>query len=460
MKGKPYILLSLIFSIHHLCSHAQLKPVYHFQIDDSLQKKEYYIQASEQQRKLISSLGKEYREDYKYIYEGRFELVTELFNGTKTVTDQKVHQYLQQVLKDITDANPELKALTIRLFFSRDSWPNAYSIGEGTLLVNAGLFVYLENEAQLVYIICHELAHLYLDHSNKKIKKNVETLNSEAFKKEIKRISKQEYNAGRQLDSLIKNISYGFLRHSRENETEADQYALRFIKNTNYDSKAIISCLQLLDKVDDSSFYKPLVLEQVFNFNEYPFKKRWVQKESVLFGQMVNDDSPLSAKEKDSLKTHPDCDKRIDLLRESVQSTTAGKFFITDESYFNQLKKDFLVEITEQLFKSNALSRNLYLSLQMLQQQENLQFAIFSVARCLNMLYEAQKNHWLGKATVKENREYTNDYNLLLRMIDRLKLDEIADLSYSFCRYYQVLMEGYEGFDNEFKKARKLITQK
>lgn len=459
MNRRQHTLLSFIFSIHQLCSYAQLKPVYHFQVDDSLQKKEYYAQGSEQQKKLIGSLSKEYREDFKYIYEGRFELVSELFKGTKTVTDRKAHQYLQQVLKDITDVNPELKALTIRLLFSRDSWPNAYSIGEGTLVVNAGLFVYLENEAQLVYIICHELAHLCLDHSNKRIKQNVETLNSEVFKKEIKRISKQEYNAGRQLDSLVKNISYGFLRHNRESEEEADRYAFRFMKKTNYDCKAIISCLQLLDKADDSSFYKPLALEQVFNFNEYPFKKRWVQKESVLFGQMVNDDSPLSAKEKDSLKTHPDCDKRIDLLRDSVQGIKPGKLFITDESYFNQLKKDFLVEITEQLFKKTALSRNLYLSLQMLQQKENLQFAVLSVARCLNKLYEAQKNHWLGTVTTKESRDYPQDFNLLLRMIDRLKLDEIADLNFNFCRYYQVLMEGYRGFDEEFKKARELVSQ-
>jgi hypothetical protein len=147
------------------------------------------------------------------------------------------------------------------------------------------------------------------------------------------------------------------------------------------------------------------------------------------------------------------------LLKDSVQTTPAGKLFLTDEAYFRQLKKDFLVEIVEQLFKNKILSSNLYYSLQMLQEKENLQFAVYSVARCLNTLYEAQKDHWLGKVTVKENRQYKEDLNLLLRMIDRLKLDEIAELSYNFCRYYQVLMEGYEGFEEEFKKARKLALQ-
>lgn len=449
----------MLLSATCLAGYGQLKPVYNFQNDDSLLKKEYYSQASEQQKKLISSLGKEYKDDYKHVYEGRFEIVSDLLKSDKTVTDPKVHQYLQSVLKNITQSNPELKTLPIRLVFSRDSWPNAYSIGEGTLVINAGLFVYLENEAQLVFAICHELAHLYLDHSNKRIKQNVETVNSEAFKKEVKRISKQEYNVGRQLDSLVRNISYDFRRHGRESEAEADRFAFQFMKKTNYDCNAIISCLQLLDRVDDTAFYKPLMLEQVFNFNEYPFKKKWIQKESVLFGQMTNNDSPLSAAEQDSLKTHPDCSKRIILLRDSIENIPAGKLFITDEAYFRQLKKDFLVEITEQLYKIKALSGNLYNSLRMLQEKENLQFAVYSVARCLNILYEAQKDHWLGKVTVKENRRYEEDLNLLLRMVDRLKLDEIAELNYHFCRYYQVLMEGYEGFEEEFKKARKLASQ-
>src|SRR4030095_10560202 len=227
----------ILFFHLFICSAVfpQLRPVYNFQKDDTILKKAYYEQALQNKNKLISLLGSEYKKDYQEIYEARFSEVSKLLQSTRAVTDREVHNYLQSILKKITDANPELNAKEIRLLFSRDWWPNAFSMGEGTLVVNAGLMVFLDNEAELVFVICHELAHFYLDHSYKAIKKNVETYNSVAFQNELKRLSKQEYGAGQQLDELIKKLEFGNRRHSRENETEADRYAFMFMKNTGFD---------------------------------------------------------------------------------------------------------------------------------------------------------------------------------------------------------------------------------
>src|SRR6202008_3572195 len=100
-------------------------------------------------------------------------------------------------------------------------------------------------------------------------------------------------------------------RHSRENETEADGQGLVFLKRSGFDCSGMLSCLALLDKIDDSTIYPPLDLKKVFEFSEFSFRNRWIEKESVIFGSMSKDDSPLTKEEKDSLKTHPDCQKRI-----------------------------------------------------------------------------------------------------------------------------------------------------
>src|SRR5688572_10825681 len=323
----------------------QLRPVHNFQQDDSVLKKAYYEQALQNKNKLINSLGVEYKKDYKEIYEARFAEVEKFLGSTRAVTDKKVNGYLQSLLEKIRDANPELKGKEIRLLFSRDWWPNAFSMGEGTLAVNAGLMVFLDNEAELIFVICHELAHFYLDHSNKAIKKNVENYNSEAFQSELKRLSKQEYGAGKQIDELIKKLSFAGRRHSRENETEADRYAFRFMKNTGYDCKAIRTCLELLDNVDDSLLNTAVDPQLTFNFTNYPFKKKWIQKESAIFSEMSIDDSPLTKKEKDSLRTHPDCTDRILRLEDSILEVQPGKKFIVNESLFQELKRDFFVEM-------------------------------------------------------------------------------------------------------------------
>jgi hypothetical protein len=453
------ITFTLFFSF--LCSavFSQRQPVYNFQKDDTVLRHTYYEQALQNKKLLISSLGPTYKKDYQEIYESRFATVAGLLQSTRPVTEPESNNYLQSVLKKIIDVNPELKGKEIRLVFSRDWWPNAYSVGEGTLVVNAGLMIYLNSEAELAFVLCHELAHYYLDHSNKAIKKHVETVNSEAFKKEIKRLEKEQYRVNQQLEALLKPILMKNRSHGRENEAEADRYAFIFMKKTGYDCNAISSCLAMLGHVDDTSSFKPLDVQQAFNFTEYPFKKRWIQKESVLFSELKDDDSPLSKSEKDSLKTHPDCDKRIQLLKDSIAQLQGGQSFLVDERIFNQLKKDFYVEIAEQEYRNNNLSRSLYYSLLMLQREEYTSFALYSIARTLNNMYEGQKDHRLGAMTEGETRGYKQDYNLLLRMISRLKLDEIAALSYQFCKQYKEQMSGYTGFEEEYNKAKSRIQQ-
>jgi hypothetical protein len=330
-------------------------------------------------------------------------------------------------------------------------------MGEGTIAVNAGLLVFLDNEAELVFILCHELSHYYLDHSGKAIKKYVETVNSDDLQKELKRLSKEEFRVNEQLGKLTQTLIFDSRKHSRSNEAGADLQAFRFMKNTGYDCNAIISTLQLLDKVDDSYLFKPLNIEQAFSFSEYPFKKKWIQKESAIFSQLGEDESPVSKSEKDSLKTHLDCSKRISLLQDSIKATgNSGRLFQVNELLFKQLRKNFIAEITEQCYNGNNLSRNLYYSLQLLQAGENIPMAVHSVSRCLNELYEKQQQHKLGLAIDNENKRFPADYNQLLRLLAKVRLDEIASINYYFCRQYSETMKNYKGFADEMNKAIRL----
>ena len=95
----------------------------------------------------------------------------------------------------------------------------------------------------------------------------------------------------------------------------------------------------------------------------------------------------------------------------------------------------------------------------MLQSNENFPYAVYSIARNLNLIYEKQKNHQVGLITGKETRGYPADYNLLLRMLDRLRLEEIANLNYNFCMQYKAQMSAYTGFNEELNKAIKYKSQ-
>ena len=446
---------SLFFFIALSCT-AQLRPTYTFQEDDSLLKRSYYEQSAKKKTSLIASVDKKTAPDYKKIYEDQFTEISRLWQSDRSVTAAGAHDYLQSIVQKIISANDELRKTDARVIFSRDWWPNAFSMGDGTIAINAGLMVFLDNEAELVFVLSHELAHYYLDHTGSAIKKYVETISSESFQKELKRLAKTEYGANRQLEELSKSFAFTSRRHTRENEAAADRLAFSFMKKTGYDCGAIKTSLELLDKIDDSLLYKPLALQQAFNFNEYPFKKKWIQKETSIFSQLDENDSPLSRKEKDSLKTHPDCTKRISLLYDSIQTGLTGKKFLVNEELFKQLKKDFFIEMTEQCYREKNLSRNLYYSLLLLQNKENIPVAVYSIARGLNQVYEYQKNHQLGSKVDKEAKTYPEEYNQLLRMLDQLRLDEIANVNYHFCKQYEPVMKGYAGFDEEMNKVKQL----
>jgi Zn-dependent protease with chaperone function len=457
MRKRTFILLFLCAICLPFIGLSQT--VYSIQKDDTILRKNYYEQSIKKKELLFASIGKEHARDYKNIYEEQFKEIGKLWQSTRPVTSPEAHTYLQSIVQKIVAANPELKGTDARVVFSRDWWPNAFSMGEGTIAVNAGLVIYINNEAELVFVLCHELAHYYLDHTPKRIKKYVETINSDAYQAELKRLLKTTYGANQQLEAFAKSTAFNSRRHNREDEAEADRYGYIFMKNTGYDCGAIRTTLELLDKVDDSLLYKPLDLPQLLNFPEYPFKKKWIQKESAIFAQ-VDDNSPLSAKEKDSLKTHPDCDKRISLLTDSIRvAGSAGKKFLVNENLFNQLKKDFFIEMTEECYREKNLSRNLYYSLLLLQSDESNQMAVYSVARCLNELYDKQKNHKLGLTVDKENKSYATDYNLLLRMLDRIRLEELANLNYAFCSRHLPVMKDYPGFKEEMNKAKKIKEQ-
>lgn len=437
---------------------AQSQNAYNFWKDDTVLRNKFLQESIQKKQSVLAAVPKQYAKDYKEIYQHQFEEIEDLWRGSRTVTAPEVNNYLQLIVKKIIAANPELQHTDARVVFTRDDWPNAVSMGDGSIAINGGLFIFLINEAELAFVICHELSHYYLDHANKSIQKIVELYNSDQFKSQIKRLSKQEYGAGKEYDELMKTMAFGSRRHSRENEAEADRQAFHFLKNTGYDCNGITTCLQLLNEVDDSSVYKPFVVDAVFNFDEYTFKKKWIQKESVLFGAMTGDASPLTQKEKDSLKTHPDCALRISLLKDSINKIPAGKNFLVDEALFFRLKKDFFPEITEQEFKNENLIRNLYYSLLMLENGDYTSVAIYSIVRDLNILFEKQKSHKLGDIE-KESRNYSSDYNLLLRMVDRLRLEELASLNYYFCKKYEREMTGDSRFDEEKRKAQKNFSE-
>src|SRR4029078_4509601 len=135
-------------------------------------------------------------ENKKYIsdiYKERFDQISKQFSDHEIITDPKAVAYLSALLGRVTKANPDIISSELRVLFSKAWWPNAASMGEGTIFFNIGLFNRLPNASQAILVFCHELAHYLLDHSNNKIRQYVATIYSNEFEKQLRSVQQTEY---------------------------------------------------------------------------------------------------------------------------------------------------------------------------------------------------------------------------------------------------------------------------
>ncbi len=113
--------------------------------------------------------------------------------GISRAEQQKLGQeVVAEVYKQmpvLSDASPEtqyIRKLGARLTAvipPKDSWPwefhvvaqkeiNAFALPGGPMFVNVGTITAAQNEAQLAGVMAHEMAHVYMQHSAKQVRKN------------------------------------------------------------------------------------------------------------------------------------------------------------------------------------------------------------------------------------------------------------------------------------------------
>ncbi len=388
-------------------------------------------------------------------YRERKDYITEMFSHKEILFSAETNTYLTTITNQILDANPSLKVLGSRFLFSRAYWPNASSMGEGTIIFNIGLFYRLQNESQVAFVLCHELAHLYLNHSNKSINQYIATLYSEEFQQKLKELKKQKYEKNKELAALEKGVVYKSRKHSREHESEADSMSVAFMKNTNFDTREAISCLSLLDIIDKDVFEVDLFMKQQFNFGDYPFQDKWLTKEEAFFGGISLKDE--NNKERDSLKTHPDCKQRISKLESFANSNikNTAKKNVVSENDFNKYKKQFGFETIEFCYNSNRISKCLYLAMEAFKKYPNNEYLATTVAKCFNRFYLNQKEHTLNQIIDLPSPYQDEKYNILLVFLQNTNITDYISIAHYF------MQQQLSNFNNskEFTSTLKIISE-
>jgi len=403
----------------------------------------------------LAALPSRYKKEFQAIYDQRRDNIKSKFDKKEIYTATGARQYLDKLLQEIIKTNPLLQNRKIYCYFSRSGVPNASYIGEGIILFNMGLFTQLENESQAAFVLCHELAHYYLQHSENSIARYVNTMNGKDMQQELRKIKSSEYGKREQVEKLIQGITFNSRRHSRDHESQADSMGLVFLQNTRFSPNGALTVLALLDTVDTDTMNTSARLQQMFNASAYPFRKKWIAKRETLLGGQIQPEKDQQMA--DSLKTHPDCRQRIKLLEKTVNASPQTALNIISKATFDSLRHAFKYEVVNYAFENDHYSLSLYYAISLLQEYPDDPFLVTHTGKVLNSCYEAQKAHILGKLIDLPSPDFSDSYNVLLRMLQNLGLDEFPAISFYYLEAYQSKLSTYTAFTRELDKSRQFI---
>ena len=153
----------------------------------------------------------------------------------KLLAERTVQEYVSHLGDSLIPegAKGTRKPIEFRFFVVEDPEINAASLPDGTLLINTGLLGAIENEAQLAFILSHEMAHVLQVH----YRREVEETRGSRIGLTIAGIAASAFigNAGLFMAEI--GIASAVNGHQRELENQADRLGLQNVIEHGYDPR-------------------------------------------------------------------------------------------------------------------------------------------------------------------------------------------------------------------------------
>lgn len=261
-----------------------------------------------------SDKGKRRKDDEKEFYlQNNFSIQDFLVSGQILYNDTFT-RYVEKIADTLLKENPSLRK-KLRFYTVKSPEVNAFATQEGIVFVNIGLISSIKSEAQLAYVLAHEISHYTESHV------------LQGFL-ETRRIVRGE-GMYRYQDYYSRLRS--FFRYSRDSEYEADEKGWELFKTSPY-SKEVVS------GVFDMLLYSHIHYDSIpfhpnhFAEKDYAFPAKYL-KDSV-------DALNVDEDREDNFSTHPNVKDRKKRTNELIDGDTlGGNKFVVSEGDFHSLQK-------------------------------------------------------------------------------------------------------------------------
>ncbi len=189
------------------------------------------------------------------------------------IIDYETESYIKKINQEILSVNNYEKEINFKIIIDRN--PNAFINQDNILFISSGLIIDSPDYVAFLSVLAHEIGHLEKYHISKR-KESIQSLKS------INALGNLSIIAG----SLISNnpeiisalavnqvgINNFYLGFSKDQEREADYYAIETLNKLSLSSNSIIKLLQILE----SNAINRGIGEELQKFSTHPiFKERY-----------------------------------------------------------------------------------------------------------------------------------------------------------------------------------------
>jgi Zn-dependent protease with chaperone function len=402
---KKYKLLLLVLCVNLLSVNAQIDPFKNYTYLKSSGKipQNFLTLTTEKFYKdLKNNQNKELDKDF--FLSTRFFLDEILLSGNVLFNDP-LSNYVNKVAKYLLRKNKDLFN-KLQFYVLKSNTVNAFSTDQGILFITTGLLSQLENEAQLAFVLGHEIAHYTEKHVR----------NGYVDKQQIIK-GKGDYK-GLSYSEKIDELNV----YSKDNEFEADKIGVEFYLNSEYDLEEIYSAMGVL-------LYSYLPFEEI-QFDTAFFNTEILNVPGIAFPDSIKE---ITTEEDfdDDLSTHPNVRKRMDAIFDVIgdkKSRGNLKYKISEEEFKKVRNLARFESVNIDLANRNYVDA-LY-SIFLLQRNfEDNKFLEFSKAKALYGLAK-YKNHNRYYEVIRKPKKTEGEMYKLATFFKKITKKQLNVLAY------------------------------
>lgn len=252
--------------------------------------------------------------------------IDEMMRSGVVLYNTEYNAYLDKIADHLLRDNTELR-MQLHFYILRSPVVNAFAGAGGNIFISMGLLAMLENEAELAFVMGHEIGHIALEHGLEFYVKANEIDKNSDDNALFKRSSSFD------MSSIAKNL------YSQDLEKSADLFGIDLLLKSKY-----VADTNTLNAVFDVLKFAYLPYEdQPFPIDFFEGPHYAISKNLILDSIKQISGTPELPSKKESLKsTHPSIGERRKIIREKLleQNGRGNQYYVVSEASFKNLRDD------------------------------------------------------------------------------------------------------------------------